>query len=413
MRRFDYSWVILSAAFVLLFFNAGTLFALGLVLKPMSEDLHWSRTELSLAFTAFMVVSALAMPVFGRLLDRYNPRWVMAVAACIATVGIGLMGLVQTLWQTYLLYGLIFAVGSAGTSVAPVGIIVSRWFSRRMGMANSAAIAGYALGQLVIITVLATVIDSAGWRWAFGALGIVNFAVVLPVILLAIRRRPPEEGGSAAHRETAEDVRPASLRSLLRTRRLWLLVVVYAICGFQDFFVSTHIVAFGQDNGLSDVLSGNLLALMGLAGLAGVLASGWFTDSFGPMWPTASCFILRIGIFAIALAFQDTLGIMVFALLYGATFLITAPLVMVYTARIFSRGQFGTISGLISLVHQLGGGLGAFVGAWFYDRTLNYDGAFIVVLALSAVAVPATLLLGQRSGRGSVQAAVEVPLAHG
>lgn len=413
MRRLDYSWVILSAAFVVLFFNAGTLFALGLVLKPMSEDLEWSRSELSLAFTAFMVVSALAMPVFGRLLDKYNPRWVMAAAACIATVGIGLMGLVQTLWQTYLLYGLIFAVGSAGTSVAPVGIIVSRWFSRRMGMANSTAIAGYALGQLVIITALASVLDSAGWRWAFGALGILNFAVVLPVILLAMRRRPQEDGGAAADQETGSEGQRAPLQSLLRTRQLWLLVVVYAICGFQDFFVSTHIVAFGQDNGLSDVLSGNLLALMGLVGLAGVLASGWFTDSFGPMWPTAFCFLLRIGIFAIALAFQDTLGIMVFALLYGATFLITAPLVMVYTARIFDRRQLGTISGLISLVHQLAGGLGAFIGAWFYDRSLNYDGAFVVVLALSAVAVPATLLLGQRHGRSGASAPVELPLAHG
>jgi MFS family permease len=360
-----------------------------------------------------MVVSALAMPVFGRLLDRYNPRWVIAAAACIATVGIGLMALVQTLWQTYLLYGVIFAVGSAGTSVAPVGIIVSRWFSRRMGMANSTAIAGYALGQLIIITVLASILDSAGWRWAFGGLGIINLAVVLPVIVLAIRKHPSGDESSAPKPGTVPGARQASLQSLLRTRQLWLLVVVYAVCGFQDFFVSTHVVAFGQDNGLSDVLAGNLLALMGLVGLAGVLASGWFTDSFGPMWPTAFCFALRIGIFAIALVFQDTLGIMVFALLYGSTFLITAPLVMVYTARIFNREQFGTISGLISLVHQLAGGLGAFVGAWFYDRAFSYDGAFLVVLVLSAVAVPATLLLGQSRGRGGASAAVEAPLAHG
>ena len=46
------------------------MFAFGLLLVPMSEDLGWSRSSLSLALTTFMVVSALAMPFVGRIVDR-------------------------------------------------------------------------------------------------------------------------------------------------------------------------------------------------------------------------------------------------------------------------------------------------------------------------------------------------------
>jgi len=405
LRRPEYAWVILGTAILMLFFNAGTLFALGLVLKPMSDDLGWSRSELSLSFTLFMVVSAVAMPVFGRLIDRYGARWVFAFAIVIGSVGIGLMALVQSLWHAYLLYGIVFAIGSAGTSVAPVGVMVSRWFSKRMGMANSTAIAGYALGQLVIIALLASFLGSTGWRWTFGILGLVNVGVVLPVVLLTVGRRPPPdevEGVAppiAGHH--AVPAKPGILppKALLLSRPLWLLAGVYAICGFQDFFVSTHVVAFADDNGVGSVLSGNLLALMGLLGLLGVMATGWFTDKWGPMLPTAFCFVLRIGLFALARYYQDTPGILLFALAYGGTFLITAPLVMVYAARVFGHQHLGTVAGLISLVHQLAGGLGAYVGARFYDSALNYNGAFLVVMVLAAVAVPLTLAIGSRQVR--------------
>jgi MFS family permease len=74
-------------------------------------------------------------------------------------------------------------------------------------------------------------------------------------------------------------------------------MLLYAICGFNDFFVSTHVVAFAQDKGISTFLAGNLLALMGLTGLLGVIVAGWWSDRTGPVWPTAICFVARMGVF--------------------------------------------------------------------------------------------------------------------
>ena len=99
VSRFQSRRVILAAGFVVLFFSGGSRFAFGLMLKPMSEDLGWSRSSLSLAVTSFMVVMAIALPIYGRLADRYDMRYILATAGIIAAVGLGLMGVVSTAWQ--------------------------------------------------------------------------------------------------------------------------------------------------------------------------------------------------------------------------------------------------------------------------------------------------------------------------
>ena len=295
MRRFDYSWAILAAGFAVLFFSGGSRFAFGLMLRPMSEDLAVSRATLSLAVAAFMVVSAAAMPFVGRLVDRWSLRGTIAVAAVAGAAGLALMGQAQAPWQVFPVYGLVYALGNAGTSIAPVVVMVSGWFVNRRGIATSAAVAGNAIGQLVIVAALASALAAVGWRNAYTILAAANAVVLLPLALLVIRPAPTAVGAAAASDAGGESAPPPlTLRQALASREYLLLAAIYAVCGFQDFLVVTHIVAFAQDQGLGDVLAGNLLAWMGVMGLLGILAAGLMADAFGAARPTAMCFLLRI-----------------------------------------------------------------------------------------------------------------------
>ena len=157
MRRPHYSYVILVTGFMVLFFTGGSRYAFGLMLKPMSEDLDVSRSTLSLAVTTFMVVSALALPFMGRLVDQWSMKGTIGIAAVVSGIGIGLMGQVQAPWQVFVVYGVVFGIGNAGASISPVTVMISRWFPSRRGIASSGAVAGNALGQLLIVMALAAV----------------------------------------------------------------------------------------------------------------------------------------------------------------------------------------------------------------------------------------------------------------
>lgn len=395
IRRLSYAHVILATGFAMLFFSTGTRFAFGLALVPMTEDLGMSRSELSSALTLFMIVSAFAMPVVGRLIDRYSIRVVMSVGAVISALAIGLVGSVGAGWQIFPLYGVLYAVGFAATTVAPISVLMSRWFPNNRGLASSVAITGNGTGQLVIISLLTSFLASIGWRMAYTILGLVNAVVVVPLVLLAIRSHPEERSDQTTSVENAPA--PAlSLRTVLMSRDFWMLITLYAVCGAQDFFVATHIVAFAQDQGVSQIFAGNILAFMGLAALLGVLLSGALADRMGATTPTMICFLIRIGLFAFIPFVQTPVSIAAFALIYGFTFTMTAPLTVVFAGNIFGTTRLGSVSGLINMSHQIAGGLGAVVGAAIFDATGRYDGAFFLMLVLTVIAAVATHLVRER-----------------
>ena len=406
MRRIDYRWIILGTGFAILFFNGGSRSALGLMLKPMVDDLTWSRSVLSLGVTAYMLVSAAAMPFVGRLADRYDLRWIMGVGAVVGAVGLALMSVISTPWQLFLVYGVVFALGNAGMSNPVVSVMIVRWFPNRRGVANSVAVSGNAIGQLVIVGLLAQSLVRFGWRLSYAALGLANLVILAPIVMAAVRSaRPPlvTSGAPDASASAGQEVEQAKEGPLLTSVQLWLLLVVYAICGFQDFFVQTHVVAFALDTGIGTVVSGYLLALMGVMGLLGVIASGYLADRLGPGRPTLLCFVMRIGIFALVILNQDTPSVIIFALLYGFTFLMTAPLTVMFSGNIFGTTRLGRVSGTISGVHQVSGGLGALAGALSFDIWGSYDRAFALMLALSVVATVGTLLVRDKEARGAPQ----------
>ena len=381
--------LVLAAGFLVLFIGGGTRFAVSLTLKPIVEDFAWTRSDLALAVSVFMVVSATAMFIAGKLADRMGPRLVLGGGLVVSAVGIGAMSAISAPWHAVALYGVVYALGNGAASMIPVGVMVTRAFPVRTGSANAVVMSGMSVGQLVVIAALAAVLTMVRWPSIYLWLGLAHLALV-PFLIAVIPK------SSVAASKAAQPAAGLSIAEAARTRQFWLLIAVYAICGLDDFFVSTHVVAFAQDRGAGALFAGNLLALMGLTGLIGVVAGGTMSDRTGPMWPTALAFVARIAVFGLILLDQSEISVAVFALVFGLTFLVTAPLTVVFVQQSFGTRHLGALTGLITMVHQIFGGIGAFLGAAVFDATKRYDEAFAIMLVASALALLLTLMLKPR-----------------
>lgn len=385
----------LAVGFLILFIGGGSRFAIGLVLKPLEAEFGGGRSMMGIAVAVSFVVSAICLFVSGRMADRMNVRLVLGAGLLIAALGIGLMSLMTAAWQAVVLFGVVFAIGNGIASITAVVVLITRWFPGRAELANSVAISGMGFGQLVMIALLAAVLVEIGWRWVFALVGIAHI-LMLPLVLGV-------GGGSGDQSAAGAGARPAggmSMREAAGTRQLWLLLVIYACCGFTDFFITTHIVAFAQDQGMGVMLAGNLLALMGLTALLGVVLAGAWSDRSGPWAPACFCFFVRVAMFAWILVDKSTVSLLAFAVVYGVTFLMTAPLTVMFVRQSFGHKNLGGITGLITMVHHISGGVGAYVGAALFDANGNYDVVFVVILALSVSAGVLTLFLQ----RGNAQA---------
>jgi len=390
----SYRWYVLMGSFLILVIDGGVRFSFGVLIKPLVSELSWDRGAVTLAYTVNMLVFACCQPLAGKLLDRLGPRVLFSLSALVATTGLTLTSAIDSLWELYLYYGVLTAAGTSGISISVVSSTLSRWFKSLRGFVSGLAISGTALGQFLIIPLLALLMGKFGWRWTWIILGLLLSTVIIPVSL-AIMGREPRTGGAetvcgTAHINGVDKSVfvgiSANTSDVLRSRNFLLVASTYFICGFQDFFFVTHLIPFATDQGFSAQEASNLQGLAGLLSIPGLLLFSGLSERLGRKIPLFLTFLPRLLCFALLVFFSDRLGIYISALLFGFTLMASAPLAAVLIGELYGLRNIGTLTGVVFWVHHLGGALGAYTGGFVYDLMQSYEAAFIAALILAVIA---------------------------
>jgi ACS family glucarate transporter-like MFS transporter len=147
--------------------------------KPIADELHLSPVALGYLFSSFLWAYVLMMLPGGRLIDRFGPHNVAAVATAVWSVAQMLTGAAVN-FATMLATRLGLGIGEA--PFAPVTYrSVGLWGPiKERGTAIAAISAGSSLGAAVGAPFVAWIISVSSWRWSFvvtGAIGLVWVAV--------------------------------------------------------------------------------------------------------------------------------------------------------------------------------------------------------------------------------------------
>ena len=407
--RIFYGWYVLAASFLILFLNSGGRFTIGIAFKPLIAEFGWSRSAVSLAVFLNMAFYSLSVIVTGKCYDRFGPKWVIVTSTILISSGYMLIALAQTLWQFLFLYGVVAGMGLGGTSVPIFAALMSKWFERRRGLTISLALAGNCLGQFALVPVFTTLIAQCGWRASHFWIGLMMLALNLGLTFLVIRGDPEdlgvvpygrkEEGCKSCphdHGEENPPLRDMGLREAMKTYSFWLFVLFMFVCGSGDFLVTTHLIPMVTDFGIPAVTASKMLAWFGLLSLGGILVAGPASDRIGDKIPIALTFLLRVFAFVLVIVYQNMVSFYVFALVFGFTFLVTAPLTPTLVGRLYGFSHVGVLSGFITTIHHLGGGLAAWGGGVLFDLTGSYQTVLIISAVMAATAVASAMLIRQR-----------------
>ncbi len=197
-----------------LFTDSGFNAALGTAFRP--EMLGMLMTAFLLAYA----VSALLLSFVGDLL---GPRRALGYAAGIWGVLMALMGGISS-YAAMLVLRIVLGV-TEGPQYSLISKAVHRWFPpHERTRANSIWMIGSPLGSAIGFPLTIWLVASFGWRASFYVLGLLSFAIVMPLIFAVVRDQPPTpvEGASPAVAEP-EPFRLADVRTLLSDYRVWLL----------------------------------------------------------------------------------------------------------------------------------------------------------------------------------------------
>lgn len=166
--------------------------------------------------------------------------------------------------------------------------------------------------------------------------------------------------------------------SFLKTRNFWFLAIPFIICGYTTTgLMDTHLIPISHDHGFSTNITGAAVSLLAAFNIIGTLCSGQIADHFSNRKFLALLYFIR-GLSIILLLLTDQwLLLMIFALSFGLVdFATFAPTTML-ASEYFKNQSVGLVIGLLSLGHQIGSALGAFIPGLLYDMTGDYSIALL------------------------------------
>ena len=414
---FYYGWVI-----VVIVVLAGVLAAgvsnitMAVVLKPISDDLGWTRSLTAAAVTMGALFGGVLSPLFGPLADRMGPRFLLpAGGALVGLLSIG-VSLSTEPWQFYAT----FVPARALTEFLLCGMIaftaVANWFyikrPRVMGLVAMAT----PLGSAVLSLVYQFFVTHYGWRSAFLALGIALWVLVVIPGLIFLRRQPEDlgllpdgmaqdpaisqsENGTADRQGEAEHSWRRA--DAARTATLWLLVTGAFLSAIGTGGVAFHMAAYLTDGAIAPALAASVVSVMALSGAFGNGIWGALAERFHPRRLNVATMLVAAASVALLMQVRSTAMAYLFALLFGLNARGAAVLTQVLIARYFGRRSFGAISSILDPFHKGGLGLGALFAGIAFDYSGDYRAIFTIFLVSYLVSALLIFLARKPQGKGT------------
>ena len=404
---FFYGWIIVAIAMVAGFISSGVSnVTMAVVLKPISEDLGWSRSVTAAAITLGSFGGGMLSPLFGPVADRYGPRVLLPLGGVL--VGLLSIGVSQSTqpWQFYAT----FIPARALTEFLLCGVVpytaIANWFHAKRPRAMGLVAMSTPLGSAATTLIFQFLVIHYGWRSAFLVLGWAFLILVVVPAAIFLRRQPEDLGmypdgvapglladalPSSTAQSSATGERSWTRAQAMATPALWLLVASVFLASLGTGGIAFHTVAYFTDVKLSPAVAAGALSVMALSGAFGNGIWGALAERLSPRSLSVTTTVLAASSVALLMQVDSPLTAYLFGVVFGISARGgTAVLTQILLAHYFGRRSFGAISGVLEPFHKGGLGIGALVAGIGFDWSGDYRKVlwcFFATYLLSALLV--------------------------
>ena len=393
-------WFYLAVGVVAMLF-AGILYAWSILKSPLASEFGWGASDLALNFTLAMSFFCIGGLLGARLSKKFGHKIALVASGSLSLIGFALTACLPgtAVWMLYITYGVLAGAG-IGIAYNVVIATVSAWFPDKKGLCSGCLMMGFGASALVLGNVADALFKSTvGWRLTYVILGA---AICVVLILAAILLKKPgvdtelpkAKIGKAAGGEDFERKDYTSAQMLCRPS-FWMAFICISFLAA----VGSSVISFAKDLALSvnatEALAVSLVGVLSICNGIGRIVTGALFDSIGrrKTMLCANIFTLcAAGITLIAVSVGSLplciAGLCLTGISYGSCPTITAA----FTSSFFGMKYFSTNMALMTFT-VMGGSLIATVSNKVFEMTGGYSATFIMLLALTAVALVLNLFI--------------------
>jgi MFS family permease len=395
------AWAIVGALSITETVSWGILYyAFAVFLLPMQQELGYTASELTGAFSLALLVSAVAGIAVGRHLDRRGPRGLMTGGSVAGALLVLAWSQVEGLVAFYLLWVALGAV-MAAVLYEPAFVVLAKWFpaagERRRAMTAMTLVA--ALASFIFLPLAQALIDAHGWRDALVILAVVLAVVTVPLHAIALRRAPaPAPDGSAPSGS-------ASAREALRSASFWLLSAAFFLATVAGIAVVVQGIPFLLEHGYGTSFAALAIGLIGVSQIPGRVLFA----AAGPRLPealrTVAVFVLiTAGILLVVAGVEVGAAVVAGMVLLGmGNGMATLARATVIADR-YGPAEYGAIASVAG-AGTMGARAAAPVAAAAWAAVVGYGAMLMTLAAIAALASLLAYVAERSFGAQSSQAA--------
>ncbi len=391
----SYGWVIVFAGLVISLCMYGVIESFAIMFKPIAEQFTWDRGTVSVASMISWTSFGISSLICGRLSDRFGSKWVIITGGLFFVAGTFLMSQVQSLWQLYVYFGVVLAIGRSATGV-PMVALVTKWFVKRQGLALAIA-QSQNVGSAVFAPLAVFLLAHNDWRWSYIWLGVITL-IVLPLSMLMrdkkIEPTGAQKSGSALKYDPVHVSAPGmTLGEAMRTRAFWTLNLMVLGCCMCHSCILLHGFNHMTDVGVLESVAARVVMLMAVFGMVGKIINGLLADRIGAKWAIA----LFLGLQAVMIPFfieaRQAPSFYSWAILFGLGFGGPMPVYAMLFREYFGTRAIGTILGAFFMVASIGMGSGGMMGGLLHSEFGDYVVPFLTSTSTGTIAALLALTL--------------------
>ena len=404
--RIHYAWIIVAIAAIMGFITSSVRFAAAALVPHLSDPaagFGWSYGAISLAFSLQWIIFGLASPYVGWLGDRYGVRWFLLIGAVLFIVGMLLTGIMSSLWQFYVFFGLILGISSTIFTVLPVSG-VTLWFRRHLGAAMGVVWSFQGIGVVAFLFLIGAAFGQLGMQWIFWLPGMAGGALLLVLVKFFyngpadIGLRPFGDVGieptpRPARDEVAKVRAKVFIQQARRTVTFWNLIGIHYWGCMGHQIINVLVVAIAVDRGLSLGAATGVLAAQQVVGVVARAAVPVVAERLGCRIVWVVGMALQVFPLLLILFFNDVWAYYLFAVLFGIGQSTEVPTFPIANRQYYGNVPQGSLYGWQSLGSGLGMGLAPVAGGLLWDFTGTYVAPLLLSLGFSTLALVQSWLL--------------------
>ncbi len=368
MKKQYHPSVAVAASCVAIFLPGALVFGF-----PGVMGTHWQEIfgvgRADVGQTLFFVLAAVGIFMFvtGRLQEKIDPAWVMALGALIYGPSTAAVGHAVSIHWVYLWA---FLTGASSAFIyLPALTVAQRWYPQRRGLVSGLVSMFFGLSGAVMAPIFSRIFQLFGYTYMTYVVGTVFLIIGLATsVFIRLPQAAPEGSRQAAAAVPA--TLSLNLGQSLRTRSFWLLWFTYAFVGAAGIAMVTLSTSFGLTHGLSMSQAVLILMAFNITNGSSRLVSGFLSDVAGRKTVMITTFLLAGGAYYLLPLVS---GIVIWSVLaavigfaFGTLFAVSAPLV----SDCFGMEHFGSIFGAVFTAFGfLSGALGPWLGGYLLDLT--------------------------------------------